>query len=357
MINSIQDIQNLVCDGVTDFSLYGHVRTFISDGMIGFDYTEKAEFEGNWNFFECVSRGLVIDIETGTVLARPYDKFFNLGQHGAHITSPIISVDEKDDGSLGILYQDNKGNFRANTRGSFSSDQALWATKYMADNEIIVPIKSTVLGEIVYPDNRIVVGYGGQETIIIHGIRSNETGEYWSRSKIIDFYHDEIEEGVLDIVETHPVSSIEDIVSFVNSRPGIESEGVVVTCEDGTRVKIKSDDYLRLHRLVTDVTPKRVWEIMCAGCFDEHMTAVPDEFHEEVLGYKRDIDNWVEEMETVGQLILNSAPQTTSRKEYAQWVMEQPKDFHNWLFCLIDGKVEDDYFLKRWKKMNDYKGA
>ena len=47
-----------------------------------FNYTKAAQFAERWNFFERVSRGLILNAVTGEVVARSFDKFFNWGEGG-----------------------------------------------------------------------------------------------------------------------------------------------------------------------------------------------------------------------------------------------------------------------------------
>jgi RNA ligase len=42
-------------------------------------------------------------------------------------------------------------------------------------------------------------------------------------------------------------------------------EGVVVRFASGLRLKLKREEYVRLHRLVTGLTPRRIWEMLKDG--------------------------------------------------------------------------------------------
>lgn len=366
MINSIEDLQQLVQDGVSDFSQYGHVRTFECGGMIGFDYTEAAEFEGTWNYFERISRGLVLDRVTGEVLARPYDKFFNLGQHNAYPKTKIRYALDKDDGSLGIVFRDQHEELKANTRGSFSSDQAVWLTEYLTRRDFDAPLGCTVLGEIIYPENRIVVDYCGWSGFIVHGVRCNTTGQYWSLRDIKDYFEDE---ECVEVVHTLPIeldheSTIEEqlgvIQEYVSNLRGVQSEGTVIVTEDGERFKIKGEDYLRLHRLVTDVTPKRVWELLCAGEYAQYRKEIPDEFLKEFDGYAKTILEWVREKDIESETEYQNSPvkDAESQKDFAIWVNStQPVYRRAWMFQRRSGRDLSRYYLEHWKKFTGYTGA
>ena len=42
-------------------------------------------------------------------------------------------------------------------------------------------------------------------------------------------------------------------------------EGVVIRFASGLRLKLKREEYQRLHRIVTGVTPRRIWEMLKDG--------------------------------------------------------------------------------------------
>jgi len=117
-IQTIEDIQQLVREGFTDWDKYGEVNTRPHEGLVILNYKNEAAFEGRWNFFETVSRGLILEEGTGRVVARPFDKFFNWGQVETPKDQKIVNVLEKMDGSLGILYYHN--GWKVSTRGSMT---------------------------------------------------------------------------------------------------------------------------------------------------------------------------------------------------------------------------------------------
>src|SRR5689334_2572498 len=127
-----------------------------------FNYTAACQFAAEWNEATLLCRGLVVDADAGVVLARPFAKFFNYGQPGAPALDPTAPVDvyDKLDGSLGILYPSD-GGWAVATRGSFASDQAVHASAVLASRypSFVPPPGHTVLFEIIYPGNRIVVDY------------------------------------------------------------------------------------------------------------------------------------------------------------------------------------------------------
>lgn len=112
------------------------------------NYTERVQYDGIWNDITLMCRGLVTD-ESGNIVARPFQKFFNM-EEGKHTTTNSFEVYDKLDGSLGILFN-YKGQWIICTRGSFTSDQSVEATKMLHKYDLeLLPTHYTYLFEIIY---------------------------------------------------------------------------------------------------------------------------------------------------------------------------------------------------------------
>ena len=244
------------------------------------NYTAAAQYSRTWNACTRACRGLIINSRSG-IVARPFPKFFNLGElDDADIPQERFDIFEKVDGSLGILYPNTltKTGYAIATRGSFASEQALHATAVLNErySEIFHPHPDyTYLFEIIYPANRIVVDYHGMDDLVLLDVIDNATGESvyfmpadWAKygwpGEVVRAY-----EGIY---------SLADLLG----RPQPDNfEGYVIRFKSGMRVKVKMDEYVRLHRLVTGVSTKTVHEFLSAGRdLDELVDRVPDEFHD-----------------------------------------------------------------------------
>lgn len=252
------------------------------------NYTEKAAFDGVWNDVTLACRGLIFNSETGELVARPFPKFFNYGQAGCptiDLDSPAI-VSDKLDGSLGILYSLPSGGWAIATRGSFTSDQALHATKLLNGKYSgFTPEEGhTYLFEIIYPENRIVCDYGGLDDLVFLGSVHIESGISMN-SHCLPWPG--------RIAEVFPYRTMREALA-APARDGME--GFVVHFPDGDfRVKIKQADYIALHRIVTGLNARSVWEAMLSGTIDDLIEKVPDEFHDFVRGVQRDLHDEVTE--------------------------------------------------------------
>jgi RNA ligase len=301
------------------------------------NYTEKAQFDNEWNAVTAQTRGLIVNSE-GTVIARPFDKFMNYGQNSMdkHLMDERVVVTDKMDGSLGILwnYQGEQG---IATRGSFTSEQAvhataLWKEKYGFK---VAPMW-TYMFEIVYPSNRIVLNYGEMDELVLLGVRDIEEGDVLLPEEVILWKGPK--------TQTFSYETLREALE-APARPN--AEGYVVYFPDfDYRIKIKQDDYVALHKIVTGLTKRRIWEIMCEGKSLEDMCSiVPDEWHEwlrtthkeirlEFLAIKTTVESdyrqLVKALDKDGEW---------SRKDFAKCVVSgEWGEFKSLMFELLDGR-------------------
>src|SRR5438128_257271 len=80
-----------------------------------YNYTQRAQFDRVWTEETLMCRGLITKAD-GTIVARPFKKFFNFGEFQDNLPLEEFEVFEKLDGSLGILYFLNDTPYLA-TRG------------------------------------------------------------------------------------------------------------------------------------------------------------------------------------------------------------------------------------------------
>lgn len=263
---------------------YTEIKPYIDEGLISmcphpedekiciFNYTQVCQFAGKWDDITRQCRGLIMNIETGEVLARPFPKFFNYQEHvakGWEIPSETPVVTEKLDGSLGILYALNGKPWIA-TRGSFVSDQAKWATDWWRKNVNAMPEPFvTHLFEIIYPENRIVVNYDFSGLVWL-GALSNDNGKrymvsssWWDKIRCVNYHHQLWDS--LDQLASMDVPNAEGFVCYFP--------------EANVRIKMKFPEYVRLHKIITGVSEIGIWEMLRDGkSLDELIEKVPDEF-------------------------------------------------------------------------------
>mgnify|MGYP001585291953 CR=1 FL=1 len=236
------------------------------------DYTPKQQFRGKWTLEALNSRGLIFEKNSGKILARPFEKFFNFDEPSAKNPPPGVMIKSpKMDGSLGIIYP-FQGGFAVATRGSFRSDQAVHATarlqEYLADGSVsqerlenLYSWGYTVLVEIVYPENRIVVNYGDIDELILLDVIEVPTGG----SDIAMF-------STLDY-EGWPLSAEKQVIGTgfydtIASEIAEDEEGFVLYWPaKNLRLKVKGATYVHLHRIMTNMSARDIWRFLAVnGC-------------------------------------------------------------------------------------------
>ena len=178
-ISDVDDICSLVRDGFTEWTREGHVEVKSKGELLLFNYTHAAQVLGRWNTFERLSRGLIIQKNTGSVVGRSFDKFFNWNETGRTSSARLHSVTEKMDGVLGVLYRLG-GRYCVATRGAFDSPQACWATGLLGEKHNLEKLSEewTLIFEIINPSHRLVVNYGNTSALFLLAARNRFTGTY-----------------------------------------------------------------------------------------------------------------------------------------------------------------------------------
>jgi RNA ligase len=263
-----------------------------------FNYTQKTTFGRAWDEYTLMSRGLIIDMETGDIIARPFDKFFNINEvEDTQIEKlPLheeYEVYDKADGSLGILFYDKYSNmFRIATRGSFNSDQAIWATKWFNEqiaqfnelNESDMNVlkefvrEETLLFEIIVGsiNTNLVLKYPF-EGLVFLAMRNINTGTYADYDVMEKIHNTQYMSPRIKITARYDNLRFEEIDEMSKLLDNIE--GWVIKFKNGMRVKVKTDWYKSRAKVIAHCTPLNFWENMKYGKVDKaYLEVIPEEF-------------------------------------------------------------------------------
>lgn len=303
--------------------------------LVVYNYTQRAQFDRVWNDATLNCRGLVVHGDK--VIARPWRKFFNYDEVSVKSNGPFVAY-EKIDGSLGIAYTAPDGMPAIATRGSFNSDQAVHATDWARNNGAVTEWLTNILGkgltplfEIIYPENRIVVDYGNFDGLVLLGIVDIETGE-----DVLDTL-----DWPGESVASYPGMGLEDLMSL----PSSNREGYVLRYDNGVRLKVKFDEYIRLHKVLTKINEVTIWEFLRDRMSIQAMAQyVPDEFFKWMQATAYDIQKKFTEVESSCFRTLAKVNRQSSRKEQAEFILSQPHP--GIVFRMLDDKP---YTSEIWK--------
>jgi hypothetical protein len=245
-----------------------------------YNYSQTTQYEAKWDEVTLSCRGLVFD-DNGNRVSYPFKKFFNI-EENKHVPTDYFEIYEKVDGSLITVFNYN-GEWVVSSRGSFTSDQAIAAQKLFngLKNTEALEAAATYLFELVAPWNRIVVDYGEVEELILLGARTSTYEGSWQElyevSKVIG----------CKVAKRYDFKDYTEIqkLNWENQ------EGFIVRFSNGDRCKIKFEDYVKLHRVITNCSSYDIWDnLKTFGKLpEEFLKDVPDEFYEWVLGIQSDL--------------------------------------------------------------------
>lgn len=264
--------------------------------LLGFKYTTNTVYSEDWDNVSLHARGIVFDYATGEVLARPFDKFFNLGEMidtETGVLKPIAGyvkqhlgfdnlsgdykhqkfrVMDKLDGSLGIAFWTGT-DWYVKTAGSFESDQAKWANEWfdMIIDPSILDKSKTYLFEIIYDEDKHPIEYDF-EGLVLLGIVDTKTGieeplsEILRVAKELNIRHAEVLE----------FTDFDEVVKYAKNLPKTK-EGVVITFENGFKLKVKGDEFLALQKIFHFLTKDVIYENFLWNSVDANQeTSVKD---------------------------------------------------------------------------------
>lgn len=193
--------------------------------------------------------------EDGTLFKRylMLDKFWNLNQVSETLYQnvkdlKISSIQAKEDGSLIRFIKLPNGKIIPKTKGSLSAPEQLdLVNEIMLNNKELMRLVEMSLNndialffELTSFKNKIVLDYKTTDLILLKA-RDENTGEY------IDI------ENFKEYAVTVPVKynyTLDEMIELSTTLEGIE--GWVIQFENGFLVKLKTDWYRRMHRLLTE---------------------------------------------------------------------------------------------------------
>lgn len=311
-----------------------------------YKYTQDCVFNGSWDKITLMCRGLVLDNEYN-IIANCIPKFFNI-EDLSQERVPKINLDQpftatvKEDGSLIQMFSyDNK--IITTSSGGFCNDYTIQAENVLnsvrhdniLQDFIIDHPGYNFIFELISPLTRVVVSYDYTtlKLITIRNVDGNEPNEDILTFKILGSPY----------VQQTNFNSIPELLEEKKSQSN-NREGYVLAFNDGSRVKVKYDEYFTLHKLVTRVSKKFVWDSL-SNNIKLDLTNIPDETFKE-------IKKWIDELNHLYNELNNKILKTFSniihsdRKQFANQVMSNYKEYSGALFALYDNKNIDKIVWK-----------
>lgn len=303
------------------------------------NYSASCQYQSHWNETTLACRGLVTD-DDGNIVARPMSKFFNFQEpQSASIIdyNGGFDVFTKLDGCLCILFC-YEGQWIFASRGSFSSEHAermyeIWIRDH--ENFDMLDPSLTYCFELLDPEFRIVVNYGETSRLVLLSAFETQTGV-----EVLDILGRM--SNVLHCVERHDGLSGRTM-NMLHEMNLEDAEGFVVRFASGARCKVKFEDYCALHRVVTNLTARSVWQAMVdngGSLPDSFLDAIPDEFYDWVRSVQSNLQEQFEHQmrrHTLRVIYLRQLHE--DQRGFAQAVISE-RDVYTtgWLFSIDQGR-------------------
>ena len=253
--------------------------------LVGLNYTQSAhntlyEFASGWTEPLRLCRGIIFDCN-GNLVALPFPKFFNYGEHAEtrELPNEPFEATTKHDGHLGIIFE-YKGKIYVTTRGDFESRTSVLAThmlreyarKYVWEDKF--PEDVTLLVEVIHPETKVYLDYDGKRGFVLIGAFNRATLEDYDNEKLHNFSQ------LLGIplVERWMSQELEDLVGLMQDRSVDDQEGFVVRFRSGLRMKLKFMSYIA--KMVEDKLGfSYLMQRMIKGNLERMLDTLPEEIY------------------------------------------------------------------------------
>lgn len=210
----------------------------------------------------------------GKILARPFAKFFNIGEK-EHTQQHLIdmaqnhTIMEKIDGSMihpaivdgELVFMTRMGR----TDVARKAEGLLTPVLERACREALLGMGVTPIFEFTAPDNRIIIKYE-QPALHLLALRETVSGNYLPFETIRP---NAIRMGIAPVPFVPSVwSTTQDFVSYARAIQG--AEGFVVRFDNGLWVKMKGDDYVLKHKSKDQISlEKNALAVILSGSVDD----------------------------------------------------------------------------------------
>jgi RNA ligase len=333
--------------------------------LVLYNYTDACTYAKAWTEDTLNARGTIYSKATGELVAATFSKFFNLGenelsQRECFPWDKPWRAFEKVDGSLGTIYSTGDGGWAVATRGSFHSEQAKKATEMLSKYDLShISACTSLVVEIVYPANRIMVDYKGVEVLVLLAAFNGDRELPWKTVKSL------AEITGMGLPKTYDVMGLGELLAVKEYCKWNEWEGWVIRFDDGQRVKIKCTDYLRAAKLKAHMGPLAVWEAMSVGGIEKYLEALPEELREDAESVHRALEGQMDVLLAVvaGASVTLGIPlegisDVAERKEKAMEIQNFARDrdiqgIQGVLLSLLSGKPVAPMLLKKLRPVGN----
>lgn len=307
------------------------------------NYTEQATFNHSWNEITRRCRGLVVEWKTKgkylpIIIESPQKFFNNVEPEAPDLTKwkfSQIFVSEKLDGYYISIRNDSKHGLIVTSRGSFDNKYVDAAKKLLPSK---IPKDTDFFCELCQDfegDESVIVMKHHEPKLVCWGVNKNVPTPQdklgWDGEIAWEVTEQQLKQ--------YMMQEVEGVVAFNKLT--------------GERVKIKTQWYLDMHRIISDCSFKKTLDIVCGGgqirgetttlykdaSGEKHelnLTTIPEEHYIKMCEWEKDI------LEQRTKILLKA------QSDYEQYKTATPKEYA--LNCKTDKDIKGvvfDMFRKK----------
>ncbi len=260
-------------------------------------------------------RGIIFD-KDGNIISRPFHKFMNLNEGIDHAFDAFdwtdFTVFDKLDGSM-LRPVNFYGDIRWCTKAGITN-LSPDVEAFVARNPIYAEFAQEMLNreltpifEYLAPKYRIVVNYGPVEKLVLLAIRDNISGAYLDIHKLCP------DEEIPKVAQWE-VESVETLLKTVTDLQN--AEGVIIKFKDGRWIKVKSLQYVDLHKSRDAMERERfVIYMTLKENLDDMLPLIPDFIQSKIVAYA---DGFMKTYKTVTNKIVTEIMESYARCSTAE---------------------------------------
>lgn len=354
--------------GIEEYiELFKPVNTMQFENMvlfkyIGYDklYDLGYDLETFWYlhygfYTEC--RSLVIDIEKEIIVLSPFKKFKNLGEGSENQLEVIkeemqkassVEISNKLDGSMisarfipeynrvimaGTGSLDPENSWRLNDAYSMLSENY---KRMVREN-----FNLTFIFEYISIKDAHVVQYRkDQEGLYLIGARDILTGRQLSYREALEFARE------YDVASTEIYNrTFDSLDNDIKTKMCHEMEGFVINI-DGHFVKLKTDDYTQMHKIISgQISINTIIKAVADDIIDDLIAKVPQTYKWEVTRISNLVYDYIRETDAKVRGLFESAPKNTPKEFFA--FVKTHKNYARYLGCMYKG--EEFNYIKKYE--------
>lgn len=234
----------------------------LEDGIVSYNFTRDAFYKSKWNDLTITARGLFVDTETDKIIARSYNKFFNLFERPEtewrnlqqNLQFPV-QVYLKENGFLGIVSYNPKTDdlfiaSKSTNQGEYAGYFKKLLLKELGNNfnkfkEFLKKNDSSAIFEVIdIVNDPHIIKYEESGVFLLDVVKNDFTNTFMDYDALELFAKEFNFETKVLFKTCENFESLKELIDYYdNSMNGVQIEGFVVKDSKGFMFKYKTPYY------------------------------------------------------------------------------------------------------------------